>query len=310
MTASDTETVSTVTCDRSTRGHRGARPSRDSLGQVLGRDSRQVRRADDEAVVGSTPRGTERQPAPSWRRTHRRPRCRPGTRGAGTTAGRASSQPMRSSSSRRTRPGSSRRGLQLDRMEATQQELRKLVENRSACAFAQDPRPRGVDDRQRWGRRARRPRATTPDGGGGRSGLEDRGGDRVGHSPTLSNGASGPAHPWWTPTMAPHEQGPFRHSAIGQLHLGNYPPRRHWSCPQGRPRRLLLRGRDLHALTTEAAGRRIRGQHARCRPQPPRDRPRFSSAPPCSSRSQVPGAHLFSPGCLSSVPRPWASSNA
>ena len=62
--------------------------------------------------------------------------------------------------------------------------------------------------------------------------LEDGRGDRVGHPPTLPNGAGAPSRDTPAglpgnipvrPTMAPHEQGPLRHRALGQLHLGELP---------------------------------------------------------------------------------------
>ena len=113
--------------------------------------------------------------------------------------------------------------------------------------------------------------------------LEDWGGDRVGHPPTLPNRAdasraprvppeAGPVRP----TMAPHGQGPLRHRALGQLHPGELPrgPAPLGVVP-GRPRRLLLRRRPARPHLRDRPGRPA-GQHARRRPQPAgrRARPR------------------------------------
>ena len=91
-------------------------------------------------------------------------------------------------------------------------------------------------------------------------------------------------------TIARHEQGPLRHRAFGQLHLGELPrgPASLGQLP-GRQRGLLLRGRPARADHGDRAGRPA-GQHPRCRPQPAGHRPRPRALQPLRAEPR-PRAH-------------------
>ena len=152
--------------------------------------------------------------------------------------------------------------LQLDQDGRHEQELGQLVEVDPIALLGQDA-DEAVDDGQQrdvedvdlvGGHEVQQEVDRT---------LEDRRGDRVGHPPTLPNRPGPPAHPAGPPpgtglvrpTMAPHEQGPLRHRAFGQLHLGELPrgPAALGVVP-GRVRRLLLRGGPARAHHRDRPG--------------------------------------------------------
>ena len=184
-------------------------------------------------------------------------------------------------------PGQQPLGLELDEDGGHQQELGELVESIMVPLVGQDAarsrRPPGAA-----GCRARPPRGTTPGGAAGRSALEDRGGHRVGHPSTLPNAAAAAACTLSRPRArrtvpcAPHEQGPFRHRAFGQLHLRQLPrgPAPLGQLP-GRQRRLLLRGRP-------ARPDRPRSTRPCCGPTP--SMPPSTSWPSASTRSAAPSS--------------------